>query len=160
MRTHTQSQLLHALFEEVLDSTPDFSQFEHRVLMQKIVFLMHEKGISCGDYTFVWDQRGPFSALLSDDMKKECKVSTREVVFSQQAASTIGAIRDETKKHGNVYNRDMWLEALASVQYLKRYMFPTYSDQAIAKKLTEYKPNFSSNSDNIRALRASRRLTA
>ena len=121
---------------------------------------MYEKGISCGDYTFVWDQRGPFSALLSYDMKKECKVSTREVVFSQQVASNIGAIRDETKKHGNVYNKDMWLEALASIQYLKRYMFPTYSDQAIAKKLTEYKPNFSSNSDNIRAFRASRRLIA
>ena len=60
MNKISQQQLLRAVFCKVLNREFQSDSLDDRIILQKIVFFMHEKGISCGNYKFVWDLYGPF----------------------------------------------------------------------------------------------------
>lgn len=75
-----------ACFKE-MDFHPKLSEFEDRLRMQKLVFLLQKTGVDCG-FKFALNARGPYSISLSDQLFKHpaelsklqtsCKLSSSE----------------------------------------------------------------------------------
>lgn len=151
MKKPSQQRLLRAVFLNVFGREFDASSMDDRVMLQKAVFFMHELGVSCGEYTFSWDCYGPFSPDLSDDMKKEVKDDI-QVKFSQKA----DGVMEKLKKIFSIqsdYTERYWAETLASLYYLKNYMYPTNTDEAIVQKLEVIKRgSLDNHTENCKAI--------
>lgn len=150
MKKISQQLLLSAVFRKVMSRELISDDLGDRIILQKIVFLMHEMGISCGDYRFVWDLYGPFSPALSDDMKKRV-VEERPVLFNSDAEDAMRSINriffEKTE-----YELRSWIEAIASLLYLKEYMYPSYSNEELTAELERRKPALQNHKENLRAL--------
>lgn len=151
MKKPSQQRLLCAVFLNVFGREFDASSMNDRVMLQKAVFFMHELGVSCGDYTFSWDCYGPFSPDLSDDMKKEVKDDI-QVNFSKKANQVMGKLKNLFGIQSD-YNERYWAETLASLYYLKNYMYPTNTDEAIVQKLEVIKSgSLDNHAENCKAV--------
>lgn len=146
-----QQQLLRAVYNEVYGSAFDPSDIDQRVMLQKAVFMLHECGVMCGDYRFVWDQYGPFSAPLSDDMKKELPLEEVTINFSRRAKEKISIIRAAFSQNGEYSVRD-WSETIASLLYIKEHMNPLYNDEQVIEKLEHEKAWLNNHAENVRAM--------
>ena len=154
MNRVSQQQLLNAVFREVLDREFQADSLDDRVILQKIVFFMREMGVSCGSYKFVWDLYGPFSPALSDDMKKHLKKEEAPVVFNPYAKEVMEKLSKVF--HGyKSYQLRYWVEAIASLHYLREYMYPSYSDEKIIAELERQKrETLCDHQENLRAMNA------
>ncbi len=151
MKKPSQQRLLCVVFFNVFGREFDASSMDDRVMLQKAVFFMHELGVSCGDYTFSWDCYGPFSPDLSDDMKKEVKDDI-QVNFSQKAKGVIEKLKNLFGIQSD-YTERYWAETLASLYYLKNYMYPTSTDEAIVQKLEDIKRgSLDNHTENCKAI--------
>lgn len=159
MNKISQANLLNAVFQNVYGRNFDAKNIEDRVMLQKAVFLMRECGISCGEYEFVWDQYGPFSAELSDDMKVETENSSVEVKFNQDAKNIMGHLKNVFAQDTQ-YNVRYWAEAIASILYLKQYMYPSYTDDEILRTLEERKEKLRNHQENLKAMKATQTIMA
>ena len=137
MKRPSQQRVLCTIFLNVFDRKFDSKSMDDKVMLQKVVFFMHEVGVYCGDYNFSWDHYGPFSSDLSDDMKREVEDDI-PVEFSEKAKQ----LMQEMKKIFSVdseYSQRYWVEAMASLYYMKKYMYPTWPDEKIVDKLAKIK---------------------
>lgn len=149
----SQPKLLNAVFSNVYGMEFHAESMDNRVMLQKAVFLMREQGVSCGDYEFVWDQFGPFSAELSDDMKMAVEdMSDEPVEFNQQAISIMERLKKAFSQE-SAYSRRYWVETLASLWYLKQYMYPSLDDEKIIQKLEDKKTDLRNHDENIKAMK-------
>lgn len=153
MNRISQQKLLNAVFYNVYGTEFRSTNMDDKVMLQKAVFLMRERGVLCGDYEFVWDQYGPFSAELSDDMKMEIEDddSQQSVEFSREAL----AIMERLKKAftcETAYTIRSWAETIASLFYLKQYMYPSYDDDRIIQVLERKKKNLRNHEENVKAM--------
>ncbi len=149
----SQQRLLNAVFYNVYGVEFCSTNMDDKVMLQKAVFLMREQGVSCGDYEFVWDQYGPFSAELSDDMKMEIENEDRQatVEFSSEAWTIMNRLKTAFAKD-TAYSSRYWVEAIASVFYLKKYMYPSYDDAKIIQVLESKKKDLRNHEENIKAM--------
>lgn len=153
MNTISQQQLLRAVFSKVLDKEFHADSLDDRVILQKTVFFMRELGLSCGNYKFVWDLYGPFSPALSDDMKKKVR-EEKEIVFNQDAEEIMQRLKKVFAK-GESYKLRYWIEAVASLHYLKKYVYPSRSDEEVIAVLErEKKDCLCNHQENLRAMNA------
>lgn len=160
MNRISQPKLLTAVFYNVYGNEFRAERIDDRVMLQKAVFLMREKGVSCGNYEFVWDQYGPFSAELSDDMKMAIEDETTEPVeFNQEA---IGIMKDLKRVFGykTTYSLRYWVETIASLLYLKQYMYPSYTEEEIINVLEKKKQNLEKHEENVKAMEALKEILA
>lgn len=153
MNRISQQKLLNAVFYNVYGTKFSSTNMDDKVMLQKAVFLMRERGVLCGDYEFVWDQYGPFSAELSDDMKMEIEDDDNQqpVEFSHEAM----AIMERLKKAfacETAYTVRCWAETIASLFYLKQYMYPSYEDDRIIQVLEDKKKNLRNHEENVKAM--------
>ena len=152
----TQTQVLYALYKKIFGEDFNCEDIKHKIRLQKVAFLLYEKRVPCGAYAFVWDKYGPFSAELSDDMKKIVKTPIPEIDLREPVDKAVDEISAIIKDHGEIYDIDKWLEAIASIWYMKRYMHPTFTDGKLASKLHEYKDYLDSNKENQRAMKVAK----
>lgn len=153
MKKPSQQRLLYAIFNNVFSQEFDASSIDDRVMLQKAVFLMHELGVACGDYTFSWDCYGPFSPDLSDDMKRMVEDDI-PVKFSKKAIQVMKRLREIFGIHSE-YEKRYWTEAIASLYYLKKYMYPTSTNDNVVLELENLKRYYLNNhTENIKALEA------
>lgn len=159
MKRPSQQKILHDIFFNVFEREFNANSMDDRVMLQKVVFFMHELGVYCGDYTFSWDCYGPFSPDLSDDMKKEIKEDIK-VDFSEKS----NKVMDDLKNMFNInseYLKRYWVETLASLYYLKNYMYPTSTDNEIIQYLEDIKGKYlNKHSDNCKAINVLNNLFA
>ena len=159
MKRISQKQVLSAVFEKVFGREFNAESLDDRVMLQKAVFLMREFGVSCGKYDFVWDHYGPFSAELSDDMKREATDETR-VEFSTKAEDVMQKLK-ETFEYQSEYSVRYWVEAVASLHYLKKYMYPSRDEQEIVEKLEIAKgATLGNRKENLEAMKCLKKLFA
>jgi uncharacterized protein YwgA len=151
MNRTSQANLLNAVFGNVYGTRFQPGSIDDRVKLQKAVFLMRERGISCGDYEFVWDQYGPFSAELSDDMKMEVDASELPVEFNQEAIEIMECLKSAFARE-TAYSVRYWVEAIASLLYLKRYVYPSYTDENIIRVLECKKKDLNDHNENKKAM--------
>ncbi|MEG0836180.1 MAG: hypothetical protein RR413_12135, partial [Christensenellaceae bacterium] len=64
----TDFAIISRVFQDVMGRTANFGSFEDRLEMQKIVYLIYELGVSCGDFSFRWYKHGPYSQQLQNVM--------------------------------------------------------------------------------------------
>lgn len=159
MNRISQANLLNAVFWNVYGAKFHADCIDDRVKLQKAVFLMRERGISCGDYEFVWDQYGPFSAELSDDMKMEVDVSGLPVEFNQEATEIMKCLKRAFACE-TTYSVRYWAETIASLLYLKQYVYPSYSDEEIIQVLERRKTDLNSHNENIKAMNVLKEILA
>jgi len=162
MNRISQQKLLNAVFSKVYGSEFQSADMDNRVMLQKAVFLMREQGVSCGDYEFVWDQYGPFSAELSDDMKMEIEDADNQqpVKFSLEALTIMERLKKAFSCE-TAYSVRYWAEAIASLFYLKQYMYPSYDDEKIIQVLeTKKRDTLNNHEENVKAMNVLKEILA
>lgn len=153
MNRISQQKLLNAVFYNVYGTEFCSTNMDDKVMLQKAVFLMREQGVLCGDYEFVWDQYGPFSAELSDDMKMEIEEddSQKPVKFSPEALTIMERLKKAFTCE-TAYSVRCWAETIASLFYLRQYMYPSYDDDKIIEVLERKKSNLRNHEENVKAM--------
>ena len=114
----------------------NYSEFEHRMQMQKAIYLLQDMGVPVGDYGFRWYLHGPYSQNLQDDMHFENTRSAISLTFSKEYNDSIDRLYRviHSEKRGN-YTIANWVECLASLHYLRENLldFNANEDDAIAE---------------------------
>lgn len=153
MSTVSQRQLLESIFVEIFQRNFHPTSLEDRIILQKAVYLMRNLGISCGDYEFVWDKFGPFSPSLSDDMKKEMIQTDYPIRFTKEAERIMNSLKNIFSDIDE-YSICNWVETIASLHYLREYMYPSFSDDQIIQKLETLKEHLRNHTENVRAMKS------
>lgn len=152
MNRISQQKLLNAVFYNVYGTKFRSTNMDDKIMLQKAVFLMRERGVLCGNYEFVWDQYGPFSAELSDDMKMEIEDEDDQTVeFSSDALHIMKCLKKAFASE-TAYSVRYWAETIASLFYLKQYMYPSYDDEKIIQVLECKKSNLKNHEENVKAM--------
>lgn len=124
-------------------SKPDMeNNFDDRLQLQKIVYLLWADGISLG-YGFNWYAHGPYSPKLAAD-----GYALDDAIFKYGAKIILndeGNIAAKIKSFkdflGNDINDPTYLEILASLHYIKTIVFDGKDDsEKITSWLMEQKP--------------------
>ena len=149
----SQQKLLNTLFEIVYGRGFQSQDREDRILLQKAIFLMREVGISCGKYFFVWDHYGPFSPELSDDMKLPVDPDEQDMSFNDATEKVMQQL-SELFSSPFEYSQLHWVETIASLKYMKDYMYPTYDDEQLIAELEARKGYLSRHDENQKAMAA------
>jgi len=135
----TDVDIIHAVFKDIIGRATDFSSFDDRLEAQKIVYLLSQAGTSCGDYPFRWYKHGPYSQQLQNTLLKKAD-GMQPVVFSETGKAALSKIKKMKEESHAGYSDSQWLEALGSIHYLQKYMYPTYGQDNIIEELKTYKP--------------------
>lgn len=148
--------ILNTVFSNIFDKQFTFSSFDERLEMQKAVYLMGELGASCGDYGFTWYKHGPYSQSLQNAMFGLIDPPKRleSITLSPNAEKAIKWIRETSSLSREKYDLAEWLEAIASIHYIKTYMWPTSTKRELKSHLKTLKPHLNCEADNDKAILA------
>lgn len=151
--------ILRCVYNYIFDKDFEVKNFEDRLLMQKSVYLMQEMGTSCGDYDYFWYKFGPYSQSLQNDIldmlnnTSECDVNNFKEHLTDRAKANLDNIKGIIAKNPSTsYSNKEWLEAIASLHFLKNYMFLTYSDEKLLEELSNRKSYLNDKEANKIAL--------
>lgn len=135
------------VYSEVFGTGFSYSNFNDRLKMQKMVYLLQELGMPLGAYRFYWYKHGPYSQSLLDDMYSlVCDDSSFSL--SSDCENDISKLRDIlADNHG--YTTEQWIECLASLHYLKNNILPRKaSEDEVLQELIRRKGHLSDMSSN------------
>ena len=142
-----------AVFSYVMGRNANFQEFNDRLRTHKIVYLLGELGVSCGDYSFRWHMYGPYSQRLQDTMLKARGEGGQPVALSDLAKQYLGIIKNVLmQEQGDETEQLHWLEAVGSLHYLCKYVKPVASDENVLKELQDRKPHLKDSTLNRKAL--------
>lgn len=148
--------ILLRLFKEFTERDIDVQNVEDRIIMQKIVFFLDEIGITVGNYSFVLETYGPFSQNLNNDIHN---ISDEQAIydgtFPEYIQNAIMYIREIVfAKHTQCsqYTLRQWLEAIASLLFLKKYSYPSCSWDSIEEKMVDLKEYLNNKAENSVAI--------
>lgn len=146
--------ILLRLYNEFTDETLNINNFEDKVIMQKIVFLLGELGITIGNYRFSLDKYGPFSQSLHNDIALISENDTSYLeTFSESVAKKVLFLKNIFKEGEQTkYSLREWIEAVASFLFLKKYMYPSSEWKQINSILMELKNYLSDEESNEKAI--------
>jgi uncharacterized protein YwgA len=123
-------------------SRPNMEDFDERLRLQKIVYLLWAYGISLG-YGFNWYVRGPYSPKLASDgydLDDELFERGRAIRFNNEE-EVVESLDRFKEILGEKINDPLYLEILASLHYIKKVAFGGRDNFAgISKWLTSHKP--------------------
>lgn len=137
---------------EILEvGKPDMSEFDNRLKLQKVVYLLQSSGMSLG-YGYNWYVKGPYSSPLAHDLfeiekSSEIYEKNAEVKFEnhEQIVHKLESFRDFLD---NDINDIKYLEVLASIHYINESTFSGKGDKSKLKdRLLEAKPSLNDVSD-------------
>lgn len=147
------NKYLKPVYKQIFNKSFDYSDFDNRLQMQKIIYMLQELGAPVGDYGFRWYKHGPYSQELLDDMFLISSSPTTSVIFSYDAQKRIETIKSLVSQGEKTnYSTAEWVECLASILYLKKYIFPSSaSKDSILDDLVKRKPHLKSQKSNEKA---------
>lgn len=141
------NKYLSKVYNTIFEETFEYSEFEKRLEMQKMVYLLQNLGTSIGDYGFRWYKHGPYSQALLDDMYLSEKI-INDIHFSNDALKNINIIKDLIKQRNN-YTTAQWLECLASILFIKKNVLSsTATKEQVIEDLMNKKSHLNKKSDN------------
>ena len=123
--------------------------------MHQIIYLLQELGFPADDYGFSWCFYKIYSGNLQKDlMSCNFKKQTREnIKFRKEFVEKINKLKKiiESEQKGN-YSTGQWLDCLAALCYLKKYIMPpNSSDNELLNELQRIKPYLYSQEVNRKA---------
>ncbi len=139
----------------------DFERtFDHRMEMQKAIYLLTEMGVPVGNYGFYWYLHGPYSQTLQNDILALPIKGQPEISFSEDSRKAINKLKSILLKKTD-YSPSQWAECLASMQYIKMMILPqSATKDQIVEELEKRKPHLNNDSLNHEALSELERLFA
>lgn len=148
--------VLRDLYYKVYGEIFSFERIDDRIKLQKAIYLLNNMGVSIGDYSFVWDVRGPYSFSLDYDARNisDCKDSVIPR-FSEIVEVGIARLRDIILKKDK-YSDTYWVECIASIHYLENVM--RVERKKVLNELQELKPYLCNRDENEKALKVASRL--
>lgn len=153
--------LLKPVFKSVFNREFQPNEFENRLEMQKMVYLLQNMGISVGNYNFLWYKHGPYSQTLQNDILNINSAQNIKIEFSNDAKIAINTLKKALFKDGISYSLSEWTECLGSLYYIKENILPlASSDNEILDELKRRKSHLNHESDNRLALETIRELFA
>jgi uncharacterized protein YwgA len=136
------------------------SSFDHRMEMQKAIYLLTEMGVPVGNYGFYWYLHGPYSQTLQNDILALPIKSQPEISLSEDSREAIEKLRRVLMKKTD-YSTSKWAECLASIQYIKTMILPqSASKDQIIEELEKRKPHLDNRTLNHEALNELEQLFA
>ena len=141
------------IYQELFEESFDYGRFDHRMNMQKAVYLLQEMGVPVGDYGFRWYLHGPYCQTLQDDMFEE---SFHPSGTPELPTDYLGEIRNlhaliASKDRGS-YNTVQWLECLGSTHYLmNRVLSPKAAPADVTEALQSRKAHLADVEANTAA---------
>ena len=147
------NKYLKPIYKKVYEE--DFKNtLENRIKLQKLVYLFQEAGYHLDDnYYFSWYLYGPYSQALQQDIIAIKSRDNYTINYSEGAEKWLKNLQTIFKNNGS-YTVRQWAECLASLQYIRTLVVPSYSsDETIIKELISRKPYLDQKKDNARALK-------
>lgn len=131
-----------AALKLVLDhlGTNDISTMDHRMEVQKAVYLAQTAGVPLG-YSYGWYVRGPYSPSLTRDYFDLTDDVPAGMTLKGTAATRLNQVRDLMNDRVANLGRPAWLELVASIHYLIKQS--GLSEQTARRKFSDYKPHLS-----------------
>ncbi len=121
---------------------PNMDNFDERLRLQKIVYLLWGYGISLG-YGFNWYVRGPYSPQLASDgyaLNDELFEEGSKIKFNDED-KIVESMNKFEEILGEKIDDPLYLEILASMHYIKKVAFKGRDDFAgISNWLKNQKP--------------------
>lgn len=145
-------ELLKPVYERVYGEKFNASFFEKRMEMQKAIYILQEAGIRVGDYDFLWYKHGPYCQSLQDDLLCLSGIPDITISYSEDAKEVIERVKNVFNMKVK-YPRSVWVECLASLQYLRANIFSlSASKEDIVSNLVARKPHLNDMDTNLMAL--------
>lgn len=131
------------VFSQLSQNPFDKNEFLQKVELQKYAYFMNEFGVPCGDYSFFWNERGPYSQELQNEIYSYDGAAMEPLELTPNAKSAIEkiSIMKSSKKNDGVEGSS-WLELLASVHFLKEYVYSCFGRDYIFSEIVRLKPQF------------------
>lgn len=146
----SEAAIIHSVFKEVFGRRTDFSSFDDRLEAQKIVYLLGELGVTCGDYSFRWYKHGPYSQNLQNVLLGRYD-DAEQIVFSVAGTSALKKVKQMISIPHSEYTDSQWLEAMGSIHYLQKHMYSTLARDSILNRLSNLKPHLNNQELNTKA---------
>lgn len=141
--------VLKEIYRKVYDEAFVYDELDHRIKLQKAVYILENMGVHVGDYSFSWNKYGPYSLELDSDAQKCNSREEQEVIFSEIAENGFQKIKKYISEQIN-YTCVQWMECIASLHYLKNVL--RYEEDILLSQLRERKPYLADSSANLKAL--------
>lgn len=143
------------IYKKLFHEDFTYGEFEHRMKMQKAVYLLQDMGVPVGHYGFRWYHYGPYSQDLQDDMFEADRrpVPEGEVLASYQRR--ISRLYNLIHAAGRgSYSLSQWMECLASIHYLRDNImdYDATMEQTL-DELVRIKPKLADRDANTAAYR-------
>lgn len=148
----TDFAIISGVFQDVMGRTANFGSFEDRLEMQKIIYLIHELGVSCGDFSFRWYKHGPYSQQLQNVMIAGNVGEPEAFSFSQSGRKALDAVKHLISTPHDGYKDADWLEAIGSICYLQKHSYQTSNADSLLDELVSCKPHLNNKGLNRSAL--------
>lgn len=148
--------VLKEIYFKIYDEKFDYSILEHRVKMQKSIYVLENIGISVGDYSFSWNKYGPYSLRLDSEAKRCSGEEDQDVVFSEDAKSGFAKVI-EIVNQCIEYTVEKWMECVTSLYYMKSIL--KIDDDIILTELTKRKPYLNNDVANKKALEIAKSIS-
>jgi len=148
------NKFLLPVYEKVFDQQFSYGNFEDRLKMQKMVYLLQEEGVDIGHYGFDWYKHGPYSQALLDDMYMESGSNFIRLNYTPGAEKGIKNLKDifNDVEANSKYGIKNWTECLASIHFLRnKEMGSNVSKEEIIQVLVERKPHLDNDTLNEKA---------
>ena len=120
--------------------TFDITTFKGRLVLQKTVYLLQAMGIFLG-YRFSWYLYGPYSPDLARHGFELESTYRRLGKYEFSTAAQKQLFKDFVKFLGNRRGEPIWLEAVASIHFL-RALYPSQTKEEIVKRVIEKQSYF------------------
>lgn len=143
------SALLSQIYQKIYTNTFSYENFDCRKNLQKAIYLLENMGVNVGDYSFSWDNYGPYSLELDCEASQEIPIDALTYSFSELAESCFEKVKGIVSQHGT-YTCTDWMECIASLHYLKNVL--RYNDAIIIDELIKRKSYLFNSEENRRAL--------
>ncbi len=141
--------VLKEIYKKVYDEPFIYNELNHRIKLQKAVYILENMGIYVGDYSFSWNKYGPYSLGLDSDAQKCSSHEEQDVTFSDIAEKGFKKIKEYIKENKS-YTCVCWMECIASLYYLKNVL--RYDDNILIEELNKHKPYLSNQAANQKAV--------
>ncbi|MDD4390336.1 MAG: hypothetical protein PHW03_05980 [Eubacteriales bacterium] len=151
------NKYLASIYNNLFDQRFDCNRFEHRLELQKGIYLLQDLGVPVSEYGFSWYKHGPYSQTLLDDMYRmnDASISTEDLSdYSQEQFLKLREAFTYSPLNEEEYNLQNWVECVASIHFLKENVLPrAASEELILDELTRRKPHLSNFNLNQKAFK-------
>lgn len=145
--------VLKEIYNGVLDEQFNYDNFNQRVKLQKVVYLLENMGVHVGNYSFTWNKYGPYSIALDDDAYRcSQEKGIRSVTFTHEAKTAFDYIKSIISER-KVYEDFNWLECISSLHFLKYVSHISTDDEIVLKELVKRKNYLNDNKENELAMK-------